>query len=81
MNEVFEFIAYDTAPGVRAVHGDGPRVAHPVTAYAVRVAAGGTLAYSGDTGLPGAGGPARDADLFLCEASFIDDAPTHRTCT
>ena len=50
---------------------------HPVTAYALRVEAGGrTLAYSGDSGLcPGLDDTARDADLFLCEASFLEGAP------
>ncbi|KRC66562.1 hypothetical protein ASE12_18365 [Aeromicrobium sp. Root236] len=51
-------------------------VDHPVPAYAIRVAAGGhSLAYSGDTG------PtdqlvelAAGADLFLCEASFVESA-------
>ena len=48
------------------------RVAHPVTAYALRIEAGGsTLAYSGDTGVcDPLVETARDADLFLCEASF-----------
>jgi ribonuclease BN (tRNA processing enzyme) len=53
---------------------DLTRVAHPVEAYGARIAADGrVLTYSGDTG------PcerltrlARDSDLFLCEASFLD---------
>jgi ribonuclease BN (tRNA processing enzyme) len=48
-------------------------VVHPVTAYSMRIEAGGrTLTYSGDTG-PCAAlvDSARDADLFLCEASFV----------
>lgn len=49
-------------------------VAHPVTAYALRIEAEGrTLVYSGDTGPCDAlVGAARDADLFLCEASFVE---------
>jgi len=53
---------------------DLARVAHPVEAYGVRIAADGkVLTYSGDTG------PceklvrlAKDSDLFLCEAAFLD---------
>jgi ribonuclease BN (tRNA processing enzyme) len=50
------------------------RVVHPVTAYAVRVTAGGrTLAYSGDSGeCTGLVEAAHNADLFLCEASFVE---------
>lgn len=50
------------------------RVDHPVTAFAVRVAAAGrVLVYSGDTGpmdelVDFVGG----ADAFLCEASFVE---------
>ncbi|HEV2087379.1 MAG TPA: MBL fold metallo-hydrolase [Cryptosporangiaceae bacterium] len=53
------------------------RVNHPVETFGVRLEHGGsTLAYSADTGRSD---PlvslARGADLFLCEASFLDDAP------
>jgi ribonuclease BN (tRNA processing enzyme) len=49
-------------------------VAHPVPAYAMRIEADGrTLTYSGDTGVcPELVACARDADLFLCEASFLE---------
>jgi ribonuclease BN (tRNA processing enzyme) len=50
------------------------RTAHPIECYALRVEAGGrTLAYSADTG-PCAAlvEVARDADAFLCEASFVE---------
>lgn len=50
-------------------------VAHPVPAYAIRVVHDGkVLAYSGDTG-PCASlvEVARDADLLLCEASFLEN--------
>jgi ribonuclease BN (tRNA processing enzyme) len=49
-------------------------MAHPVECYSLRVSAGGrTLAYSADTG-PCATlvETARGADLFLCEASFVE---------
>jgi len=78
MNEEFDFTSY-TGKAVEF----GPfrvtarEVVHPVTAYALRVEAGGrTLAYSGDSGVcPGLDDTARDADLFLCEASFLEGAP------
>ncbi|HVV30253.1 MAG TPA: MBL fold metallo-hydrolase [Mycobacteriales bacterium] len=55
-------------------HITAQQVAHPVECYGLRIEAGGrTLTYSADTG------PcdvlvelARDADLFLCEASFVE---------
>lgn len=76
MTAVFEFLEHIDGQ-IRQI---GPweitsqRVVHPVPAFAVRVtAAGRTLVYSGDTG------PSeqlvdfvRGADVFLCEASFID---------
>ena len=73
MNEEFDFLEHGAEP-VRF----GPftitahLVAHPVTAYALRVEAGGrVLAYSGDTGACDAlVDTARDADLFLAEAAF-----------
>lgn len=47
---------------------------HPVEAFAFRIEHGGhALAYSGDTGPSGELVElARGADLFLCEASFLD---------
>ena len=47
-------------------------VAHPVDAFGLRVTAdGATVAYSGDTGpCPALDDVARDADVFLAEASF-----------
>ncbi|MEE1928131.1 MBL fold metallo-hydrolase [Streptomyces sp. TRM 70351] len=55
-------------------------VAHPVEAYGFRIEQGGSvLTYSGDTGQCSAlTDLARDADLFLCEASFThgkEDVP------
>ncbi|MBO0867450.1 MAG: MBL fold metallo-hydrolase [Micromonosporaceae bacterium] len=53
------------------------RVNHPVETFAVRVEHGGrVLAYSADTGMCDALlRLAQDADLFLCEASFLDGEP------
>lgn len=50
------------------------QVNHPVEAYGFRVSQGGrTVAYSGDTGESAELVKlAEDADLFLCEASFVD---------
>ena len=75
MNEEFDFLPY--ADGVVRL---GPftvtarEVVHPVTAYALRVEVGGrVLAYSGDTGMCHAlVDTARDADVFVCEASFME---------
>jgi ribonuclease BN (tRNA processing enzyme) len=78
MNEEFDFIPYGTTPVQLGPFTVTSReVVHPVTAYALRVEAGGrALAYSGDCGVcPGLDDTARDADLFLCEASFLEGAP------
>jgi ribonuclease BN (tRNA processing enzyme) len=50
------------------------RVNHPVETYAMRITAGGrTLAYSADSGIcDDLVKIARDADVFLCEASYLD---------
>jgi ribonuclease BN (tRNA processing enzyme) len=74
MNEEFEFLPY--AGEIRL----GPftvmprTVAHPVSAYGLLIEADGrSLAYSGDTGTcSGLVETAHDADLFLCEASFLE---------
>lgn len=52
------------------------KVNHPVTCFAMRIGAGGrSLTYSGDTGVCEALiDLARDTDLFLCEASYLDGA-------
>jgi ribonuclease BN (tRNA processing enzyme) len=78
MNEEFDFIPYDgTAVEVGPFSVTAREVVHPVTAFALRVEADGrVLAYSGDTGAcHGLEDSARDADLFLCEASFMEGAP------
>jgi ribonuclease BN (tRNA processing enzyme) len=50
------------------------RVNHPVETHAMRLSAGGrTLAYSADTGVSDElVRLARESDLFLCEASYLD---------
>jgi ribonuclease BN (tRNA processing enzyme) len=78
MNEEFDFIPYTaTALSFGPFTITAREVVHPVTAYALRIEADGrTLAYSGDSGLcPGLDDTARGADLFLCEASFLEGAP------
>jgi ribonuclease BN (tRNA processing enzyme) len=78
MSEVFGF--RDLTPGGEFTLGPfdirTEEVAHPVESYAFRVThrdSGRVLVYSGDTGpCPSLTELARDADLFLCEASFTD---------
>lgn len=75
MRAEFEFHEYDDRPvrlGPFTIHAS--RVVHPITAYGLRVECEGvSVVYSGDTG------PcqelvdlARDADLLLCEAAFLE---------
>jgi ribonuclease BN (tRNA processing enzyme) len=61
---------YDVGP----LHVTVRKVAHPVTCFAIRVEhAGRSLVYSGDTGPSDALVTlSRDADVLLCEASFVD---------
>jgi ribonuclease BN (tRNA processing enzyme) len=76
LREVYEFHPID-GPSETTI---GPfelelaRVNHPVETYAMRISAGGrTLAYSADTAAcDELIKIARDADLFLCEASYLD---------
>jgi ribonuclease BN (tRNA processing enzyme) len=51
--------------------------AHPVECYAVRVTAGGkSLTYSADTGpTERVSEAAKGTDLFLCEATWLEDSP------
>lgn len=73
MNEEFDFRPYVGVIEIGPFTITARQVAHPVTAYGLRVEADGrTLAYSGDTGTCDAlVETAREADLFLCEASFV----------
>lgn len=74
MNEEFIFHHYPAEPfRIGPFTVTAAEVSHPVPAYAMRIEAdGGTLVYSGDTGTcPAIIEIARDADLFLCEASFV----------
>jgi ribonuclease BN (tRNA processing enzyme) len=77
MTEEFEFHTFaegpfSIGPFTVSVH----RVEHPVPAYAIRVGDGtGTLCYSGDTGpCGGLDEAAKDCDLLLAEASFVEGA-------
>lgn len=74
MRQQFDFRRHDEPVQVGPFTISPHRVQHPVEAYALRVEADGrVLAYSGDTGpSPGLVAAARDADLLLCEASFLD---------
>jgi ribonuclease BN (tRNA processing enzyme) len=74
--EVYEFFPA-SGPGTLQI---GPfevelaRVNHPVETYAMRIGAGGrSLTYSADTGVSDELVKlARQTDLFLCEASYLD---------
>jgi ribonuclease BN (tRNA processing enzyme) len=74
MNEEFDFRPYTGVIEIGPFTVTAVEVAHPVTAYGLRIEADGrTLAYSGDTGTCAAlVATARDADFFLCEASFVE---------
>ena len=74
MHEEFDFLEYPESFEFGPFSISTRRVAHPVTAYGLRIVAdGAVLAYSGDTGACEAlVETARDADLFLCEASFVE---------
>ncbi|HVV77798.1 MAG TPA: MBL fold metallo-hydrolase [Mycobacteriales bacterium] len=78
--EVYDFHPCETDGTTREI---GPfevsfhLVNHPVETYAMRISAGGkTVAYSADTGETDVlVDVARDVDLFLCEASYLDGEP------
>ena len=74
MNEEFDFRPYAGVIHIGPFTVTAVEVAHPVTAYGLRIECEGrTLAYSGDTGTCSAlVATARDADFFLCEASFVE---------
>ena len=73
MREEFEFHLYGDPVTVGPFTIEAWEVDHPVPAYGLRLSAfGKTIAYSGDTGVTDALlAVAADADLFLCEASFL----------
>jgi ribonuclease BN (tRNA processing enzyme) len=76
LNEVYDFhpIERPTVVGIGPFEVDLRRVNHPVETYGMRISAGGrTIAYSADTGhCQTLVDLARDADLFLCEASYLE---------
>jgi len=76
LSEVFEFhpISGATTMDIGPFTVERERVNHPVETYAMRITAGGsTLAYSADSGVcDELVKVARDADLFLCEASYLE---------
>ncbi|PKH37114.1 Ribonuclease BN, tRNA processing enzyme [Nocardioides alpinus] len=79
MTEEFAFQHYDGPVELGPFVIEAHEVVHPVTAYALKVTAGGrTVVYSGDTGpCPALDEVASDAHLLLAEASFQtgDDNP------
>jgi ribonuclease BN (tRNA processing enzyme) len=76
LDEVYIFnpIEADQKIGVGPFDVDLRRVNHPVETYGMRVSAGGrTITYSADTGESSVlADLAKDADVFLCEASYLD---------
>jgi ribonuclease BN (tRNA processing enzyme) len=76
LDEVYEFNAIDgdSHVSIGPFEVDLRGVNHPVETYGMRVSAGGrTVAYSADTGNCAAlVDLARNVDLFLCEASYLD---------
>jgi ribonuclease BN (tRNA processing enzyme) len=73
MTEEFDFREWEGSAQVGPFAIEAIPVAHPVPAFGLRVSVDGvTVAYSGDTGpCPALDEVARDADVFLAEASFI----------
>ena len=73
MTEEFDFREWAGSAQVGPFTIEAIPVCHPVPAFGLRVTVGGvTVAYSGDTGPCAAlDDLARDADVFLAEASFI----------
>lgn len=78
MTHEFDFRTYPDEPfEIGEARVTAVKVVHPVPAYAVRIEhAGSVLAYSGDTAAtPNLVELARGADLFVCEAAFVDGDP------
>jgi ribonuclease BN (tRNA processing enzyme) len=80
MREEFDFREWDGPVQLGPIRVEPVPVPHPVPAFGLRVSVGGrVVAYTGDTGpCERLSDLARDADLFLAEASFRsgDDNPT-----
>lgn len=76
LDEVYEFhpVAGPTTLEIGPLALELARVNHPVETYAMRISAGGrTLAYSADSGVSDELVKiASEADVFLCEASYLD---------
>jgi ribonuclease BN (tRNA processing enzyme) len=76
LDEVYDFRGLDRDQQIEVgpFTVDLAHVNHPVETYGMRVsAAGRSLAYSADSGISDAlVGLAGEADLFLCEASFLE---------
>jgi ribonuclease BN (tRNA processing enzyme) len=74
MTEEFDFREWDGPITIGPFSIEPVSVAHPVTAFSLRIKAGDSiLAYSGDTGpCEGLESAAEGADLFLAEASFVE---------
>jgi ribonuclease BN (tRNA processing enzyme) len=76
LDEVYDFNEIDGNSNVSIgpFEVDLRRVIHPVETYGMRISAGGrTIAYSADSGTcPALIELARNADLFLCEASYLN---------
>lgn len=79
LHDVYDFRT--TAPGKLGI---GPfdltltPTAHPIECYAITVSAGGrTFTYSADTGpCDDVADAAKGSDLFLCEATWLDESET-----
>lgn len=76
INGVYDIhpVERDQTIGIGPFEVDLAAVNHPVETYGMRIRAGGrSLTYSADTGeCEALVGLARDTDLFLCEASYLD---------
>ena len=76
LGEVYEFhpVSEPGRLGIGPFDIELGRVNHPIETYGMRFTAGGrTLAYSADTGVSeDLVKLARQADVFLCEASYLD---------
>jgi ribonuclease BN (tRNA processing enzyme) len=76
LGEVYDFnpLDGDTKVAIGPFEVDLQRVNHPVETYGMRISADGrSIAYSADSGeCSTLVDLAKDADLFLCEASYLD---------